>query len=103
MDAGYRLASGHVSIMSRTDDVFNVAGHRCVKSSKCRDVSYLLHCHHACLKYRLSAGALEEACIIHQDVLEAAVIGLPDKIKGLVPLAFVVTTKREHNTVRTQY
>ena len=28
MDAGFRLASGHVSIMSRTDDVFNVAGHR---------------------------------------------------------------------------
>ena len=42
---------------------------------------------------RLSTGALEEACILHDDVLEAAVVGLPDPVKGQVPLAFVVTHK----------
>jgi len=67
MDAGTLDAHGYVSVLSRLDDVINVAGHR------------------------LSTSALEEALLEHPDVIEAAVIGVPDDLKGVVPLGLVVT------------
>jgi len=66
MDAGRLSADGHLWVMSREDDVINVAGHR------------------------LSSGALEEAILQHPALVECAVIGLPDQLKGHVPLALVV-------------
>ena len=52
--------------MSRTDDVINVAGHR------------------------LSTGAIEEVLAAHGDVAECAVIGAADRLKGQLPLGFLV-------------
>lgn len=66
MDAGYVDEEGFLYIMSRSDDVINVAGHR------------------------LSAGALEEAVLQHPDVVDCAVVGVDDSLKGLVPLALCV-------------
>jgi propionyl-CoA synthetase len=66
-DAGYRDADGYVYIMSRIDDIINVAGHR------------------------LSTGAMEEVLASHPAVAECAVVGVADEIKGEVPLGFVVT------------
>ena len=65
-DAGRIDAEGYVHVMARTDDVLNVAGHR------------------------LSSGALEEALLGHRDVVEAAVIGPRDDLKGSVPVGLVV-------------
>ena len=65
-DAGYRDADGYFYIMSRTDDIINVAGHR------------------------LSTGGMEEVLSSHQDVAECAVIGMKDDLKGEVPCGFVV-------------
>jgi propionyl-CoA synthetase len=65
-DAGYLDAQGNVFVMSRTDDVINVAGHR------------------------LSTGAIEEVLATHQDVAECAVTGIHDELKGQVPLGFLV-------------
>ncbi|MEJ2383831.1 MAG: propionyl-CoA synthetase [Xanthomonadales bacterium] len=65
-DAGIMDEQGYVWVMSRIDDVINVAGHR------------------------LSTGALEEALATHPDVAECAVIGVEDKLKGEMPLGFVV-------------
>jgi propionyl-CoA synthetase len=65
-DAGYRDEDGYVWIMTRTDDVINVAGHR------------------------LSTGAMEEILAAHPDVAECAVVGVADELKGQVPLGFVV-------------
>ena len=65
-DAGIMDEQGYVWVMSRIDDVINVAGHR------------------------LSTGALEEALAMHPDVAECAVIGVEDKLKGEMPLGFVV-------------
>jgi propionyl-CoA synthetase len=65
-DAGIRDEDGYIWVMSRIDDVINVAGHR------------------------LSTGALEEALATHPDVAECAVIGVEDKLKGEMPLGFVV-------------
>lgn len=66
MDAGMRDAQGYVAVMSRDDDVINVAGHR------------------------LSTLALEEAMLEHPDVVDAAVVGVPDDMKGEVPLGLFV-------------
>lgn len=65
-DAGYRDADGYLYIMSRTDDIINVAGHR------------------------LSTGGMEEVLSSHPDVAECAVIGIKDELKGEVPCGFVV-------------
>ncbi len=65
-DAGYIDEDGYVYVMTRTDDVINVAGHR------------------------LSTGAMEEVVAAHPDVAECAVIGISDQLKGQVPLGFVV-------------
>lgn len=65
-DAGFKDEDGYLWIMSRTDDIINVAGHR------------------------LSTGALEEVLAAHADVAECAVVGVVDEIKGEVPLGLVV-------------
>jgi propionyl-CoA synthetase len=65
-DAGYKDEDGYLWIMSRTDDIINVAGHR------------------------LSTGALEEVLASHADVAECAVIGVADELKGEIPLGLVV-------------
>jgi len=65
-DAGFKDEDGYLSIMSRTDDIINVAGHR------------------------LSTGAMEEVLAAHPDVAECAVIGVNDALKGEVPLGTVV-------------
>jgi len=53
-DAGHIDEDGYVWIMSRTDDIINVAGHR------------------------LSTGAMEEVLAEHKDVAECAVLGIAD-------------------------
>ena len=65
-DAGYKDADGYLWVMSRTDDIINVAGHR------------------------LSTGAMEEVLASHPDVAECAVVGVADELKGEVPLGFIV-------------
>ena len=65
-DAGYKDEDGYLWIMSRTDDVINVAGHR------------------------LSTGAMEEVLAGHDDVAECAVIGVSDQLKGQMPLGLIV-------------
>ena len=65
-DAGYRDEDGYLYIMSRIDDIINVAGHR------------------------LSTGAMEEVLASHRDVAECAVIGVADQLKGELPLGLVV-------------
>ncbi len=65
-DAGYKDEDGYVYIMSRIDDIINVAGHR------------------------LSTGAMEEVLSDHPEVAECAVIGVADQLKGQVPVGFVV-------------
>jgi propionyl-CoA synthetase len=65
-DAGYEDEDGYYFIMSRIDDIINVAGHR------------------------LSTGAIEEVIAAHPDVAECAVVGAADALKGEVPVGFVV-------------
>jgi len=65
-DAGVIDPNGDVSVMGRTDDVINVAGHR------------------------LSTGQMEEVLASHIDVAECAVVGARDQLKGQTPIGLVV-------------
>jgi propionyl-CoA synthetase len=65
-DAGFKDADGSLTILGRTDDIINVAGHR------------------------LSTGGMEEVVASHRDVAECAVLGVRDEIKGEQPCGFLV-------------
>jgi propionyl-CoA synthetase len=78
-DAGFMDEDGYLSIMARTDDIINVAGHR------------------------LSTGGMEEVLAGHPDVAECAVIGVEDQLKGQLPVGFQIlnvgVTKANENVV----
>jgi propionyl-CoA synthetase len=65
-DAGLIDEDGYLTILGRTDDIINVAGHR------------------------LSTGGMEEVVASHPDVAECAVLGVRDEIKGETPCGFLV-------------
>lgn len=65
-DGALKDKNGLIRIVGRVDDVIKVAGHR------------------------VATGELEAAINLHPEITESAVIGIPDEIKGEVPLAFVV-------------
>ena len=75
-DAGYKDEDGYVFVMSRTDDIINVAGHR------------------------LSTGGMEEVLAAHPDVAECAVLGIKDDMKGEVPCGFIVLEGRRQPPAR---
>lgn len=66
MDAGYFDEFGYVYVTARDDDVINVAGHR------------------------ISTSALEDVILGHPDVVDAAVVGVPEHTKGEIPLCLYV-------------
>jgi len=65
-DWGIRDADGYYFILGRTDDVINVAGHR------------------------LGTREIEESISSHPNVSEVAVVGVEDKLKGQVAIAFAI-------------
>ncbi len=65
-DWGIRDENGYFTILGRTDDVINVAGHR------------------------LGTREIEECIAGHPNVAEVAVVGVADNLKGQVAVAFVV-------------
>jgi propionyl-CoA synthetase len=69
-DAGIIDSDGYITVLGRTDDIINVAGHR------------------------LSTGGMEAVLSAHPDVAECAVIGIRDTLKGEVPCGFVVLKAR---------
>ncbi len=70
-DWGIRDSDGYYFILGRTDDVINVAGHR------------------------LGTREIEESICSHPNVSEVAVVGVEDKLKGQVAIAFVIPKKSD--------
>ncbi len=68
-DVAYRDKEGYFWIQGRTDDVLKIAGHR------------------------IGTAEVESAFVKHKSVVEAGVIGIPDKVKGEVIKAFVILKK----------
>uniref|UniRef100_A0A8C5TKS8 Acyl-CoA synthetase short-chain family member 3, mitochondrial n=1 Tax=Malurus cyaneus samueli TaxID=2593467 RepID=A0A8C5TKS8_9PASS len=75
MDAGYMDEDGYLYVLSRADDVINVAGHR------------------------ISAGAIEECILFHPAVADCAVVGQEDPLKGQVPFALCVLRQGENSLI----
>jgi acetyl-CoA synthetase len=67
-DAALRDKNGLIRIIGRVDDVIKVAGHR------------------------ITTGELEAAINAHPEISESAVVGIPDDIKGEVPVVFAVSS-----------
>jgi acetyl-CoA synthetase len=79
-DIATRDEDGLIWIHGRSDDVMNIAGHR------------------------IGNVELENAFLAHKAVADAAVIGIPDKIKGEVAKAFIVLQREfaaldDHNEI----
>lgn len=68
-DTAYKDKQGLIRIVGRIDDVIKVAGHR------------------------LTTGELENVISLHPDIIECAVIGKKDEIKGEMPVVFAVSKK----------
>ena len=68
-DGAFKDKNGLIRIIGRVDDVIKVAGHR------------------------ITTGELENAVTSHPDIIECAVVGIPDEIKGEVPIVFAVSKK----------
>ncbi len=64
-DYAIKDEDGYIWVLGRADEVLNVAGHR------------------------LGTYEIESSLVGHKAVAEAAVIGVPDEVKGEVPMAFV--------------
>jgi len=78
-DAAHKDKNGLIRIVGRVDDVIKVAGHR------------------------LATGELENIVALHKDITECAVVGIPDEIKGEVPVAFVVSkTERAPEEIKEE-
>ena len=73
-DAGMIDTDGYVHVMSRSDDIINVAAHR------------------------FSTGAIEQAISSHPAIAECCVVGIPDALKGHLPFAFVTLSTPDHPT-----
>ena len=78
-DAGVIDEHGYVHIMTRMDDVINTAGHR------------------------ISTGRLEEVINNHDSVVESAVIGYNDPIRGECPLAYCILKGDLENLSTQEY
>ncbi len=68
-DVARKDEDGYIWMQGRADDVLNIGGHR------------------------IGTAELESAFVAHKAVTEAAVIGIPDKIKGEVAKGFVILHK----------
>jgi len=79
-DIALKDDDGYFWVVGRSDDAFNVAGHR------------------------LSTMEMESAALECPGVAEAAVIGVPDAIKGEVPLVFVRLNRSDvdHGAIKQQ-
>ncbi len=65
-DTGYRDEDGYLWFVGRNDDVINSAG------------------------YRIGPGEIEDCLIKHPAVAQAAVIGVPDELRGEIVKAYIV-------------
>jgi acetyl-CoA synthetase len=72
-DGAVQAPDGYFRILGRVDDVINVAGHR------------------------LGTKELESACLMVNEVAEAAVIPVVDEVKGRVPEVYISLKPGQHN------
>lgn len=80
-DYAIKDSDGYFWLLGRADDILKVAGHR------------------------IGTAEIESALVSHIDVVEAAVCGIPDEIKGDAIIAFAIlkqNVKRNHDELRSE-
>ncbi|KAJ1959960.1 hypothetical protein GGI12_004065 [Dipsacomyces acuminosporus] len=77
-DTGMVDSDGYVHILSRSDDIINVAAHR------------------------ISTSSIEEVIVEHSEVAEACVVARPHAIKGSVPVVIAVLKHQTANETLEQ-
>jgi len=80
-DYAIKDEDGYLWLLGRADDVLKVAGHR------------------------IGTAELESSIVSHEDIVESAVCGVPDEIKGEKIIAFAVRkedSKKDIPTLRTE-
>ncbi|CBF70755.1 hypothetical protein AN5833.2 [Aspergillus nidulans FGSC A4] len=75
-DAGMIDQDGYIHVMSRSDDIINVAAHR----------------------FSTGQGSIEQAILSHPAIGEASVVGIPDALKGHLPFAFITLKQSGGNS-----
>ncbi|KAJ3577954.1 hypothetical protein NPX13_g2612 [Xylaria arbuscula] len=96
-DAGIVDAEGYISIMSRSDDLINTAGHRL--STGTPHPSLWPRCQVDWQYFSLTektTGSIEQAITSHSSIAEACVVGIPDSLKGQLPFAFITLSMPDH-------
>ena len=101
-DAGMIDEDGYVHVMSRSDDIINVAAHRFstgespsppLPSPTPFPFPLLLT-----LFLLLPTGSIEQAISSHPLIAECCVVPIPDSLKGHLPFAFVTLSTPTHPT-----
>jgi len=80
-DYAIKDSDGYFWLLGRADDILKVAGHR------------------------IGTAEIESALVSHIDVVEAAVCGIPDEIKGDAIIAFTIlkqNAKKDHDKLRSE-
>lgn len=99
MDAGFVDEENFLYIMSRSDDVINVAGHR-LSSGALEEV--IVHVGFYLLffsPHSVTPSCVSQVVLQHSAVGDCAVVGLNDSLKGVVPLALCVLKNGRSCTV----
>lgn len=89
-DAGMIDNDGYIHVMSRSDDIVNVAAHRFSTGIPAASK----HTNNPLTKI----GSIEQAISSHPLVAECCVVGIPDALKGHLPFAFVTLSTADHPT-----
>lgn len=89
-DAGMIDNDGYIHVMSRSDDIINVAAHRFSTGIPAASK----HTNNPLTKI----GSIEQAISSHPLVAECCVVGIPDALKGHLPFAFVTLSTADHPT-----
>ena len=90
-DAGMIDKDGYIHVMSRSDDIINVAAHR-FSTGKHFPICQKTH------KLNKPPGSIEQAISSHPTIAECCVVGVPDALKGHLPFAFVTLSTPDHPT-----
>ncbi|KAJ2083721.1 hypothetical protein H4R24_000584 [Coemansia sp. RSA 988] len=77
-DTGMVDSDGYVHVLSRADDIINVAAHR------------------------ISTGSIEEVVVEHPEIAEACVVARPHTIKGSVPVVIAVCKHHCQQVTKSQ-
>lgn len=93
-DSGWIDEDGYVYVMSRNDDVLNVSAHRLSSGKSLNEVLKTYS-----MSLNTSLGAIEQSISSHPLVTESCVVGIPDKLKGQLPFAFITLSIADPSSV----